>query len=174
MNVVLRSILVFAALPALAVPAAAAEYVVSSGVALPNGGKAEVVSMAGMRHVLTGGLFGEASVMRVPSAPGGAMLATLAYARPWRIARAGAGLLALRAHDRDSPAGAAPLHAAGFQFAAGIQVPLSPGLGVDLDARYVFFDRPEGQSAPDRFATRYWTLTLGVAFLGDAPRDDER
>lgn len=173
MNVVVRSILVLAAVLATAAPAAGAEYVVSSGIAIPDGEKAELVSMAGMRHVLAGGLFGEVSVMRVRSAPGGTMLATLAYARPWNGVRTGAGVLALRAHDRNSP-GAEPLRPAGFQLAAGIQVPLSPGLGVDVDARYVFFDRPEGQSAPDRFATRYWTLTLGLAFLGDAPRDDER
>lgn len=174
MNPLVRFTSLLAVVLAAAVPAAAAEYVVGSGVAFPDGERPETVSMAGMRHVLAGGLFGEASVMRVPSAPGGTMLATLAYARPWRAVRTGAGVLALRAHDRNSPAGAAPLHTAGFQFAAGIQVPLSSGLGVDLDARYVFFDRPEGQSAPDRFATRYWTLTLGLAFLGDAPKDDRR
>lgn len=150
-----------------AVPATATEYVLSSGVAFPQGGRAELVSLAGMRHVLLPGLFGEASVARIPSAPGGACLSTLAYAQPRSGLRAGAGVLAVRLPDRRSPGRPETVRAAGFQFACGLQFPLASGLGFDVDARYVFFDRPEGQTAPDRFATRYWTLTLGLAIRGN-------
>jgi hypothetical protein len=164
---VARTVLALAAAMSLAASAAATEYVLSTGVALPQGEPAEVVSMAGIRRVLAAGIFGEASVARIPSAPGGACVSTLAFARPWGGLRTGAGVLAMRAPDKRSPGRPETVRAAGFQFACGVQLPLAAGLGMDVDARYVFFDRPEGQTAPDRFATRYWTLTLGLAILAD-------
>jgi len=167
MDLVARTVLVLVAALPFATTAAATEYVLSTGVALPRGGAAEVVSMAGMRRTLVAGLLGEASVARIPSASGGACLSALASVRPWGGLRTGAGLLAVRASDRHSPARTETVHAAGFQFACGVQLPLASGIGMDVDARYVYFDRPEGRTAPDRFATRYWTLTLGLAIAGD-------
>jgi hypothetical protein len=41
------------------------------------------------------------------------------------------------------------------------------GFGLDVDARYVYLDRPEGQAAPNKFATRYWSFMLGIAILGE-------
>lgn len=166
MHRIVRSAIVLVGLLAAGGPAAAAEYVLATGVALPPGERAEMVSQLGVRQFLTGGLFGEASLLRGPS---GACLSTLAYAQPWRGVRTGAGVLALRAHDQAQPGRPLANTHAGFQLACGVQLPLSPGLGVDLDARYVFFERPEGHAAPDRFATRYWTFTLGLAVLGEAP-----
>lgn len=170
MSAALRTVCTLAAMLSLAATAAATEYVVGAGVAWPTGDRAEVVSMAGARHVLTGGLFGEVAMTRLPAARG-ALVSTLAYAHPWPRLRTGAGVLALRAPDRTGPGRTDGPLTAGFQLACGMQVPVAPGFGVDLDARYVFFDRPAAAVAPDRFATRYWTLTLGVAFLGDDPRD---
>lgn len=155
------ALLAWAAAPAR--PALATEYVYASGVALPGGGRAERVQMAGVRRLVTGGLLGEVSATRLGS---GAGLWAIAYARPVRGLRAGGGVLALRAPDRTSPASGAPVAGGGFQLACGAQVPLSDELGVDLDARYVCFERPQASAAPDRFASRYWTFTLGVTVLG--------
>ena len=166
-----RTTLVLAGLLSLrAATTGATEYVVGAGVAWPAGERPAAVSMAGARHVLAGGLFGEAALARLPEGRG-TLYSTLAYMcpRPW--ARTGAGVLALRAPDQTGPGRGDAALAAGFQLACGVQVPVAPGFGVDVDARYVFFDRPAAAAAPDRFATRYWTLTLGLAFLGDAPRD---
>ena len=166
MNRMLRSAIALVALLGAAGSAAAAEYVLATGVARPQGERSEMVSMLGVRQLLAGGLFGEASVSRTPAGP---CVSTLAYTRPWSHLRTGAGVLALRANDQSHPDRPLAIAAAGFQLGCGLQLPLSSGLGVDLDARYVFFQRPEGRAAPDRFATRYWTFTLGIAVLGEAP-----
>jgi hypothetical protein len=145
---------------------AATEYVLSTGVALPEGRAARSISLVGMRHVLPGGVFGEVAVARLSSLSGGA-LSTMAYAKPWRHVRAGAGVLALRLPDQTEPGRPAVATTAGFQFGCGLQVPVAAGVGVDLDARYVFMERPSGQAAPDPFASRYWSITLGLAILGE-------
>lgn len=167
-TIALRTLCTLIALSSLAASAAATEYVVGTGVAWPTGDRAEIVSMAGARHVLTGGLFGEVAMTRLPAARG-ALVSTLAYSRPRPWLRSGAGVLALHTPDRTAPGRTDGPLTPGFQLACGIQMPMVPGFGVDVDARYVFFDRPKATAAPDRFATRYWTLTLGIAFLGDDP-----
>jgi len=159
----------FAVMLSWAASAAATEYVVGAGVAWPTGDRPQLVSQAGARHVLVGGLFGEAAMTRLPETHG-ALFSTLAYVQPWSPLRTGAGVLALRAPERTGPGRTDAALTTGFQLACGMQLPVAPGFGVDLDARWVFFDRSTAAVAPDRFATRYWTLTLGIAFLGDDPR----
>jgi len=84
-----------------------------------------------------------------------------AHVMPWRTVRLGAGGLV----RRDGQVAATTSLRAGFELQSGIVLPLGPGAGLDLNARYACLSRTlRANPAPDRFAERYWTVTAGVAF----------
>jgi opacity protein-like surface antigen len=52
----------------------------------------------------------------------------------------------------------------GVHLGGGLQVPLSPAVGVDLNGRYVMMRDQEDKLVPDEFNPDFWTLQAGLAF----------
>jgi hypothetical protein len=52
----------------------------------------------------------------------------------------------------------------GVHLGAGLEVPLSPSVGVDLNGRYVFRDDVSQKLSTDTFDPDFWSTTVGLAF----------
>ena len=51
----------------------------------------------------------------------------------------------------------------GLHLGAGVRLPLSPSLGLDLSGRYVFLGSEETNLVPRKFNANSWTTQLGLA-----------
>jgi opacity protein-like surface antigen len=52
----------------------------------------------------------------------------------------------------------------GVHLGGGVQVPIAPQLGLDLNGRYIFLQRDKSTlEVPTTFNPDYWTLSLGLA-----------
>jgi len=51
----------------------------------------------------------------------------------------------------------------GVHVGGGIQVPLAPGVALDMTGRYVFLEDQESKLVPTKFNPDFWTMTLGLA-----------
>ena len=51
----------------------------------------------------------------------------------------------------------------GVHVGGGVQVPITPAAGVDLNGRYVFMRDQESQLIPSEFNPDFWTTSLGLA-----------
>ena len=51
----------------------------------------------------------------------------------------------------------------GVHVGGGVQVPITPGAGLDLNGRYVFMRDQESQLIPSEFNPDFWTTSLGLA-----------
>ena len=51
----------------------------------------------------------------------------------------------------------------GVHFGGGLEIPLGPFAGVDLNGRYVFLKKERSQLPPAQFDPDFWTTSLGLA-----------
>jgi hypothetical protein len=51
----------------------------------------------------------------------------------------------------------------GVHVGGGVQVPITPAAGLDLNGRYVFMRDQESQLIPSEFNPDFWTTSLGLA-----------
>lgn len=51
----------------------------------------------------------------------------------------------------------------GVHVGGGVELPLSPGAGVDLNGRYVMMQDQESRLVPEQFNPDFWTMSLGLA-----------
>ncbi len=52
----------------------------------------------------------------------------------------------------------------GVHLGGGVDVPMTPTLGLDLQGRYIFMQADDELEVPTTFDPDYWTMTLGLAF----------
>lgn len=152
------------ALVLVATPMAhAADIVLATGASRETGGRepARMVSTLAIRGITRPGLSTEASITRDGFR---ARTSVSAWWQAHRMAYAGGGASLERANAEHALVGGDARTRLGYHLGGGFVLPLTAETGLDLSARYVFMDRRTGDAAPDRFATRYWTLTAGVAF----------
>lgn len=159
----LRPMLALALLVSWTGLATAADVVLSSGASRETDGRepARLVSTLAIRGFAREGWSTEASFTRHGA---GVNSALSAWWHPHRMAYAGGGANLERRGSESLLVGGEIRNRLGYHVGGGFVLPLTNETGLDLSARYVFLDRHPGDPAPDRFASRFWTLTLGVAF----------
>lgn len=52
----------------------------------------------------------------------------------------------------------------GVHLGGGIELPLGPNAGVDLNGRYVMMREQESRLVPEKFDPDFWTTSVGLAF----------
>ncbi len=150
--------------------APAVEVLVATGASIPSGRDrgARSAHLISVRELFArepgaaalGAELGGSPAVLVDRTSGALVRAALFVRAPQRV-QIGAGALA----QRLSAAAVGANLRAGFEWSGALQVPLGPGAGLDLGARYAWFPPSRTAApAPDRFADRFWTLTAGVAF----------
>lgn len=161
----MRNHLVTAALLliALAAPARATEFVLASGASHEPGSSqpARFLSTLAVRDFSREGLVTEASLT---GERGSSRLQLSAFGVVRKHAYIGGGVTAQLPVSADQLSPASAPARLGYHLGGGFMLPLTAEAGLDLSARYVFLDRRSADVGPDRFASSFWTLTLGVAF----------
>lgn len=51
----------------------------------------------------------------------------------------------------------------GVHVGGGVQMPLAPALGLDLNGRYVHMQKQESRLVPQKFDPTFWTTSIGLA-----------
>ncbi len=51
----------------------------------------------------------------------------------------------------------------GVHLGGGLAIPLAPGLGLDLNGRYIFMKKAHSELPPEQFNPDFWTTSLGLA-----------
>lgn len=51
----------------------------------------------------------------------------------------------------------------GLHLGGGLNIPMTPNLGLDLNGRYVFLENVENKLSTEEFDPDFWTTTLGLA-----------
>jgi hypothetical protein len=52
----------------------------------------------------------------------------------------------------------------GVHLGAGLEVPLGPSIGLDMNGRYVFLENVEDKLSTEEFDPDFWSTTVGLAF----------
>jgi hypothetical protein len=51
----------------------------------------------------------------------------------------------------------------GVHLGGGVNLPIAPRLGLDLNGRYIFMQKEDDLQVPTTFNPDFWTLGLGLA-----------
>jgi hypothetical protein len=151
-----------------------AEIVPSLGITRPvDGGDAHLYTGLAIRGDVAPLLEGELGVayrsesrfddqLRVRSWPITASL----YLRPVTALYAGAGVgwyQTTFAYADGVPLGDETKQDFGVHVGGGIELPLGPGAGLDLNGRYVMMRDQQSRLVPEKFNPDFWTTSLGLA-----------
>ena len=130
---------------------------------------------------LSGGLALRQSLLPILSAEGGIAYRQESYANgdvrmwpvtaslwltPMPVVYAGGGVGWYRTtYDYQPGTGIADVTTsrAGVHVGGGMAVPLSPSLGLDLNARYIFMQTDNSVQLPSQFNPDFWSTTVGLA-----------
>lgn len=68
------------------------------------------------------------------------------------------------AYAEDSPFADETRQEFGVHVGGGLEIPLSPAAGLDLNGRYVMLREQQSRLVPEQFDPDFWSMSLGLAF----------